>query len=346
MTERSDMIPGLVSVVVCAYNNWPDLEMTIESALHQSYQPIEVIVVDNSSTDITAEEVAKRFGRSVRYIRQYNRGDSGAYNAGFDVACGEFIQFVDGDDVLAPNKIEKQLEVFRSNPELGIVYGDVRMFQTSDGPANWDDPPTREEDDMMRALLTDRIGICALGTLFRRSALEKVGHWDESLYVADLDYLLRAAWAGCRFGRCPVVPMGFAREHPGQMTKNNLAMARGLEAVWEKALTYVTREPYRSLTAVKLAQRRYHMAVHRNQMSRREALAKLSLARATSPEAVSVLEYAVGYATIVLPGGAVLARSGLLGPMRRALARVLPDRKPRALNHKIRSSGVGAERGA
>ncbi len=57
MIEQSEIVPGLVSVVICAWNNWPDLEMTIESALHQSYQPIEVIVVDNSSTDATAEEV-------------------------------------------------------------------------------------------------------------------------------------------------------------------------------------------------------------------------------------------------------------------------------------------------
>src|ERR1035437_7554084 len=103
------MIPGLVSIVVCAYDNWPDLEMTIESALHQSFQPLEVIVVDNYSTDATPEEVPRRFRRGVRYIRQPNRECAGAYNVGFDAASGEFIQFVDGDDVLVPNKIEKQM---------------------------------------------------------------------------------------------------------------------------------------------------------------------------------------------------------------------------------------------
>src|SRR5258706_6658209 len=106
MTERSAVIPGLVSVVICTYNNWPDVEMTIESALHQSYQPIEVIVVDNSSTDATHEEVPRRFGHRVRYIRQPNKGwYASQNNLGFAVACGELIQFVDGDDVLAPNKI-------------------------------------------------------------------------------------------------------------------------------------------------------------------------------------------------------------------------------------------------
>src|SRR5947209_19653147 len=108
------MIPGLVSIVVCTYNNWPDVELTIASALHQSYRPVEVIGVDNSSTGITPTEVPKHFGQSVLYIRQPNKECAGAYNTGFGVSRGEFIQFLDGDDVLAPNKIHKQVEVFRS----------------------------------------------------------------------------------------------------------------------------------------------------------------------------------------------------------------------------------------
>ena len=99
------MIPGSVSIIVCAYNNWPDVEMTIASALHQSFPPLEVIVVDNSSTDATPDEVLRRFGQSVRYIRQPNKECAGAYNTGFALSRGEFVQFVDGDDVLAPNKI-------------------------------------------------------------------------------------------------------------------------------------------------------------------------------------------------------------------------------------------------
>ena len=112
------MIVGSVSVVICAWNNWPDLEMTIASALHQSLPPLEVIVVDNSSTDETSMEVARRFGHRVRYLCQPNLGCAGAYNTGFAIASGEFIQFIAGDDILAPNKLEKQLEVFRAKPEL------------------------------------------------------------------------------------------------------------------------------------------------------------------------------------------------------------------------------------
>jgi len=331
LIETSEMIPGLVSVVICAYNNWPDLEMAIESALHQSYQPIEMIVVDNSSTDVTPQEVPRRFGRTVRYIRQPNRECAGAYNAGFDVARGEFIQFLDGDDVLAPNKIGKQVEIFRGNPDLDIVYGDIRGFQTLAGTANWEDAGTQQEDDMLMALLVPEKGMATpgnLGTLFRRRALERVGPWDESLYVEDLDYWLRAAWAGCRFGHCPGSPMGLGRVRPGQKSANVSAMNRGVEAVWDKALGYVTREPYRSLIAAKLAHLRFFMAVSPEQMAAREALAKLALARGTHPETVSALAYAVGYAAIVLPGGTALVRSRWLRAIRRGLARLLHYRTP------------------
>jgi cellulose synthase/poly-beta-1,6-N-acetylglucosamine synthase-like glycosyltransferase len=317
------MTPGLVSVVVCAYNNWPDVEMTIASALQQSFQPLEVIVVDNSSTDATSEEVPKRFGGRVRYVRQPNRECAGAHNTGFALASGEFIQFVAGDDVLSPNKIARQVELFRARPDLDIVYGDIRMFQTPGGVAHWSDVPTQQEHDMLSALLLREnlgAGINVLGALFRRRALEKVGPWDESLYCEDTDYWLRAAWAGCRFGHCPGAPMGFKRMWPGQKIADTVATTRGLEAVWDKALGYVTREPYHSLIAERLAELRFHMAVSRFQMARVEALATLARARAASSAKVSALTYAFGYAAIVLPWGSVLVRSRGLRPVRRFLA--------------------------
>ena len=139
-------MPELVSIVVCAYNNWPDLDLAIQSALCQSHQPVEVIVVDNSSTDATAVEAPARFGTRVRYIRQPNTGDGGAYNTGLAAARGEFLQFLDGDDVLAPNKIEKQLDVFHSDPDADIVFGGVRHFQSLPGQARWTDIEYGDED--------------------------------------------------------------------------------------------------------------------------------------------------------------------------------------------------------
>ena len=314
LIEHSEIVPGLVSVVICAWNNWPDVEMAIESALHQSYKSVEVIVVDNSSTDATPQEVPSRFGQRIRYIRQTNRDTAGAYNAGFEVARGEYIQFVDGDDVLAPNKIEKQMEFFRADPELDIVYGDARMFQTQACAANWIDPSTQHEDDIWRSLISSHVGISALGTLWHRRSIEKVGPWDEGLYVEDLDYLLRSAWAGCRFAHCPGGPMGFSRVRPSQKTENSPAIARGLEAVWSKALGYVTLEPYRGLIAAELARHRFSMALSKD-ITRKEALSMLANARGSSPETVPISMYLATRAAILVPA----IRTSWLRKLRRCI---------------------------
>ena len=316
---------ALVSVVICAYNNWPDVEMTIESALHQSHQPVEVIVVDNSSTDATSYQLQKRFGEAIQYIRQPNKGDAGAYNTGFAAAKGDYIQFVDGDDVLAPNKLQKQLDVFFANPDADIIYGDIRHFQDAAGIPVWQDVATQPEDDILMEFIAPRngwTGIGALGVLFRRRALEKAGPWDENLYIADLDYWLRAVQAGCRFEHCAGSPMGFMRKHARQMSANRTAMDRGMEAVLDKALGFVTQEPYRSLLAAKLAEYRYRSAIARESIGFSSALGKLKLARATSPQRVSVFAYALGCAAIAIPGGSFLARSRNLGAVRGMFALV------------------------
>jgi len=310
---------ALVSVVVCAYNNWPDLEMTIESALHQSHQPIEVIVVDNSSTDATPVELQKHFGNLIKYICQPNKGDAGAYNTGFAAARGEYIQFVDGDDVLAPNKIQKQIDVFLANSDADIVYGDIRHFQDAAGSPAWHDVATQPENDILMEFIAPRngwTGIGALGVLFRRRALEKVGPWDESLYIADLDYWLRAAHAGCRFKHCAGSPMGFMRRHARQMSADRSAMDRGREAVLEKALGYINSEPYRARLAANLAEYKYRSAIAREPIGVSSALAKLKLARTTSPQRVTALAYALGYAAITVPGGSFLAQLRPFGKVR------------------------------
>ncbi len=326
LTGQPTALADLVSIVIVGYNNWPDLEMAIHSALGQSYRPIEVIVVDNSSSDATPEEVPRRFGDAVRYVRQANVGDGGAYNTGFELAAGEFIQFLDGDDVLAPNKIERQVEVFRCDPAADIVYGDIRQFQTRAGRARWTEPVTRERDDMLVTLIDPQgqgAGLSALGTLFRRRALERVGPWDHSLWISDQDYWLRAAWAGCRFHYRPGSPMGFSRRRAGQMSADTSGMMREMEPVWAKALGYITCEPYRGRLARRLAQLRFYLAVSSNGLTSRQALAKLALAHATCPGAAPPLAYLIARLLIVSPGRRWLVTTPWLALPRRALALAL-----------------------
>jgi glycosyltransferase involved in cell wall biosynthesis len=327
MIERTGITSGLVTVVICAYNNWPDLEMAIESALNQSYGALEVIVVDNSSADATPQEVPRKFGSRLQYIRQPNLDGPGAYNTGLEIAHGEFIQFMDGDDVLAPNKTEKQVNVFRANPKLDIVYGDIRAFQTTAKKADWSDLSTPPVKDMLERLTApDGVWLDTLGVLFRRRALEKVGKWDESLYVEDADYFLRAAWAGCRFGYCAGSPMGFKRLRSGQKTQNSQAMEHAIDAVWNKALGYIDREPYRGLLRAKMANEKLRKVL-RERMPRSQALGDIAWARATSPETISARTCAAACITVVFPGGRYLARQSWLVPIRRVLGRLFHFRK-------------------
>ncbi|MBI4441748.1 MAG: glycosyltransferase [Acidobacteria bacterium] len=316
------MASDLVSIVIVCYNNWPDLELAIESSLHQSYQPTEVIVVDNDSSDATPSEVPKRYGNRLRYLRQANRGDSGGYNAGVRVAQGEFVQFLDGDDFLAPNKIEKQVAILRDQPRLDVVYGDMRQFQSYGGAAYWEDWETGEYEDMLQTFISSDGGPAYHSYLYRRRVLEGLGNWDETLYTSDLDYWLRAAWAGYRFRYCPG-SWCFYRRRPGQMSANSLAMMRGVEAVWAKALGYITSEPYRSMVLNKLALTRFRLAMMDRELTLRQAFEKLALARAADPSIVNLLAYTVGAVLIVLPGSGIFFRARWMKPVRHCVSRII-----------------------
>jgi GT2 family glycosyltransferase len=314
----------LVSTVVVAYNNWPDVELAIQSALCQSYKPTEVIVVDNSSEDVTPVEVPKRFVGRIMYVRQPNSGDAGAYNTGLIHARGEFVQFLDGDDILTPYKVEKQMEVFREDPGADIVFGDQRVFQSFAGQLILEDYDRHDYDDMIAAHLPPIMGgvDSQLSALFRRRALDRIGPWDTTVYVTDLDYFLRAASLGCRFRHCKSIA-GFARIHPRQMSWNWVAVRRGREAVLLKALSYIHDEPNRTLVRRWLEQIQFSMATVHTGMTRSEAMAKWHEARKLQSGAVAALAYWLAACTILFPRGLPIVRSRILQPFRSRLARLL-----------------------
>jgi len=122
---------GLVSVVIPAYNSERFVDEAIESVLRQSHQRIEVIVVDDGSTDGTAARV-RAYGDRVRYFHQANAGAGTARNRGLALATGDYIAFLDDDDVWQPEKLEVQLEIAARNPESGLVACDgVRFSEAS-----------------------------------------------------------------------------------------------------------------------------------------------------------------------------------------------------------------------
>lgn len=130
ITLRPPMSSPLVSVVIPTYNRAYCLPRTIDSALAQSHQNLELVVVDDGSRDETREMLSARYGHEprVRYIYQENTGVSGARNRAMAESRGEFIALLDSDDVWFPWKIESQLAVLRTFPEAGMVWTDMEAI--------------------------------------------------------------------------------------------------------------------------------------------------------------------------------------------------------------------------
>jgi len=121
----------LVSVVIPAYNCGAYVEEAVESALCQTYDALEVIVVDDGSTDATREKLS-RFGDRIRVIHQENRGSSSARNRGLELSRGEFVAFLDADDRWLSRKLEWQMACMRELSAAGMVFSDFSAID-SDG---------------------------------------------------------------------------------------------------------------------------------------------------------------------------------------------------------------------
>ena len=183
----------LVSVVVPVYNRERFLRETLESVSALDYEPFEVIVVDDGSTDGSAA-IARSFPE-VRYLRQENRGPGAARNAGIDVARGEFVAFVDSDDVVLPHKLSAQIGYLVDHPDVTATLG----------RQEWITPPPDAVPDLVWG---DLDGITPISIVIRRAALIEVGGFDPALRgPEDVDLLVRLREGGFRFLVVPEVVM-------------------------------------------------------------------------------------------------------------------------------------------
>jgi GT2 family glycosyltransferase/SAM-dependent methyltransferase len=181
----------LVSVVIPCYRHAHFLPEAIQSVLRQDYPQLEVIVIDDGSPDPTSA-VAARYPE-VRCVRQENQGLPGARNAGWRVARGQFIVFLDADDFLLPGALRAGSSCLLENPGCGFASGDYH-YVNADGSFRNKIPQRYTHDNQYEALLRDNyIGMCA-AVMFRRSALEASGGYDVTLPACeDYDLYLRIA---------------------------------------------------------------------------------------------------------------------------------------------------------
>ncbi|MFW6059578.1 MAG: glycosyltransferase family 2 protein [Phycisphaeraceae bacterium] len=168
MTEAS------VSFIIAVYNGERYIAEAIDSILAQTVPPLEVIVVDDGSTDGTAE-IVRGYDAPVRYVHQHNAGQSAARNHGVRLSRGEYIAFLDADDLVHPKKLERQLAAFAEEPALAMCDAFAVNFWSEDVPAH-----ERGRDAAQAITHPERPYPNHISTwLIRRAAFDAVGEFEE-----------------------------------------------------------------------------------------------------------------------------------------------------------------------
>lgn len=185
----------LVSVIVPAYNVEQFVEATVRSLLAQTYRELEIIVVDDGSTDSTPQVLARLADPRLRVVRFDNGGLPAARNRGWELAQGEVLAFLDADDLWDPEKVERSLPLLQESVAVGsrmrYIGEDGRRLPAAAGEAP-DAPGARE-----RIARADLMPFPISSILFDRAAAEAAGRFDEALpQVEDLDFLSRVALVG------------------------------------------------------------------------------------------------------------------------------------------------------
>lgn len=178
---------ALVSVILPVYNGELFLAEAIESVLNQSYRPLEIILVNDGSTDLTSQ-IAARFSDHVRYFYQPNSGPAAARNLGIRKAKGKFIAFIDADDLWPEDKLAAQMRCFEAFPAVKIVQGLINRVKL----------PNQVKGRLIGADIEFPFIYTNLGSMvMRRSIFEKIGYFAENLpFHEDTDFWLRAREAG------------------------------------------------------------------------------------------------------------------------------------------------------
>jgi glycosyltransferase involved in cell wall biosynthesis len=241
-----------VSVVMPAYNVAPYLGAAIESVMDQTFTDLELIIVDDGSTDATPEIAAACAARDprVRLLQQPNGGISSARNLGLRAASGAVIAILDSDDMWSPGFLAAQMRILERRPEIDIVTGNAWLLygvggQPSPAPGPRASarpvPDFRPAPDLTR-ILTDETAVFIM-SIFRYRVYQTIGGFDESLRTnEDYDFWLRAATAGFLFYRNDE-PLGYYRQRDDSLSASELRMVRGILRVYQKLRPQLADHP-------------------------------------------------------------------------------------------------------
>lgn len=280
-------VVGRVSVLIPLYNRASYIQDTINSVLEQDYPDIELIVIDDGSTDGGDRLVQAYADRGelqlLRHPGNVNKGQAAALNLGLAVATGEFIAILDSDDLYVPGKISKQVDFLRQHPDIGLVYGNGKGIDAQ-GRVLYDiNYDNRIEVSDPNALLLDCYFLLPQNSLVRASVYAQAGQFDESLRSGqDHDMLIRLA-EHTRIAHQSIDSFRY-RRHGDSIS------ATGTETRWRCGLIILdkaaARYPYRKSTLRKrraLVNFRLAQALYQKKKNRFEMLWRLMLAGLLDP---------------------------------------------------------------
>lgn len=280
-------IPGRVSVLIPLYNRASYIEETIKSVLDQEYPDIELIVIDDGSTDggdqICENLAAQGLLTLLRHPGRVNKGQAAALNLGLTAVSGEFIAVLDSDDLYVVGKIAKQVAYFNEHPDVGLVYGNGKGIDAA-GKVIYDiNYDKRIERSDPNDILLDCYFLLPQNSLVRASVYQQVGGFDETLRSGqDHDMLIRLS-EKTKIAHQSIDSFRY-RRHGDSIS------AKGTETRWRCGLIILAkaaaRYPYRKSTLRKrraLVNFRLAQALYLYKKNRFEMLWRLLLAGLLDP---------------------------------------------------------------
>lgn len=228
---KDAVIEGLVSTIIPVHNRATLLREAVASVLGQDYRPIEIIVVDDGSVDDTphaAEVLALQHPAAIRVLHQGNLGPGAAREQGRQAARGEFIQYLDSDDLLLPGKFALQVAGLRASPDCGVAYGYTR-YRHADGRVEaqpWKGSGTRTET-MFPSFLQARWWDTPT-PLYRARVCDAAGPWTDLWLEEDWEYDCRVASLGTKLHFCEGYVAEVRDHHQGRLCRGDALDPRRL----------------------------------------------------------------------------------------------------------------------
>lgn len=216
-----------VSVIIPVYNGEKFIAGAIQNVIDQQYNPLEIIIIDDGSTDQTAN-IVSQFNNQVKYVYQNNSSPAAARNKGITIAKGDVIAFLDADDLWSKNKLSIQLNYLVNNPEFGIVQGLIQQMK----PSQFSEAESFVFENIHQPYNYINIG----SAIYRKSVFEQVGLFDEKMtYGEDVDWFFRAWENGINKAVLKEVTL-FYRKHQQSMTVGKKLVEVGFIKIFKKHL--------------------------------------------------------------------------------------------------------------